>query len=153
MKRIILLFTLLISSLTFAQNVTGKYKLKYVSYGKDTVASNDSVALKSFAYKVAKGQKPDMLQKDSASSVGMILFAVTLFQDLTLEFKANGEYWLIGFVSGTEGTKNGTYKFKKKVLTVTTNSGKEEIYDFKVKGSRQYINRTKNGLSFIFEKQ
>ena len=153
MKKITLFFAFLISISAYAQDVAGKYKLKFVSYGKDTVSADDTTALKTFAYKVAIGQKPDMEKKDSAMHVGGILFAVTLFRDLTLDFRANGEYWLIGFISGTEGTKNGTYKLKKNVLTVTTNSGKEEVYDLKIKGTNQYINRSKNGLTFIFAKQ
>ncbi len=148
-----MLVAVMISSISFSQDVTGKYKLKYACYKNDTVLTSDSNATKAFAYKVAKGQNPEMTKADSADKSGLILFSIDLFNAFTLNMKPNNEYWLIGFVKDEEGTKNGEYKVKKNVLTVTTKSGKEEIYTIETVKGHQYLTRTKNGLSFMFEKQ
>jgi hypothetical protein len=153
MKNAFLLFALLISSVSFSQSVVGKYKLKYTCYKNDTVEAADTNATKTFSYKVAKGQHPEMTQADSAGNVAMVMFGIALFEQLTLNMKDNGEYWLIGFMGDADGYKNGTYKVKKGVLTVTTKSGKEEVYSIETVRGHQYITRSKNGLSYMFELQ
>lgn len=153
-KKILLLAALFISSLSFAQNVVGKYKLQYLSYKNDTIGVNNEDSVKAFAYKIAKGQNPKMLPEDSAKHAGMIVFSVAIFKEIVMDMKENKEYWLDGvMVNDQTSAMNGTYKVKGKVLTVTTKRGKEEVYDIITLNGITYLARANNGMSFLFKKQ